>query len=220
MKNTQNNSSGLGCLTIIFITVIIYIFSPETKEKRNYKKYLSETSDLIMSNIQISEDTFNSTTIYKYINSPEYINTNGFYLRVLRNSNGNLMPMTVRFQYCGNDYIKITEYAIGVDGKQVYYNKFSNHADSSEDYFPITKTDNYGNYYSSFYQTVDINYINVLYKIYNSETAIIRYIDSVNNTYYDYSITEKEKEGIKHVIDFYQLETDLMYINFKYNVLY
>ena len=138
------------------------------------------------------EDSVENRTWYYPSCYPKYINTRSFVLPYLGEKNGHTY-MRLIFNYAGDDWIFMDKAIINIDG-EVY--------DTVEfDYFDIERDTAWG---ANLYECVDIlptdKQIEMLHKIADSSKTVIRL---KGTHYYDLTISEKDKQGIKDILSVY-----------------
>ena len=144
--------------------------------------------------LKTEKDEVEGITWYKPSCYPTYSNTRCFVLPYIGERNGQYW-LRCKVDYANDEWVFFTSVIFSVDGVKRDTIEF--------DYGDVTRDTAFG---AKLYEAADFAptdaQIEILRDIANSEKTIIRFQGS--NYYYDFTISAKDKQGIKDVLDAYE----------------
>ena len=168
--------------------------SAYTQAEREAKEAAGKAA---VAKLKTEKDEVEGITWYMPSSWPTYSNTRCYVLPYIGEQNGNAW-LKCKVDYAANDWVFFTQIIINVDGEKrdtVYF-----------DYGDVTRDTALG---AKLYEAADFtpstSQVQLLTDIANSQKAIIRFQGS--DYYYDFTVPDKDKQGIKDVLAAYDYLT-------------
>jgi hypothetical protein len=140
-------------------------------------------------------DKVENITFYKSKNQPEYVNTRCYIYPYIGQHDSGKAYLRIVYDYTGNDWVFFDKVTINVDGVK-YTREF--------DYFDVTRdTVVGGKLYENIDNAATDDDIEMLRAIAESSETIVRFSGSSYHS--DFTVKSSDKEGIKNVLDAYDL---------------
>jgi len=136
-------------------------------------------------------DEVEGITWYTDKSSPVYVDRNSLHAYI--GVKDGTAWLRIRIQYTGDDWVFIDNYRINVDGTNT---------DIATSYYTIVRDNDYGRVWEYYDGPVSALEYGLLVSIADSDKTIVRHQGSEKR--YDRTVTAKEKQAIKNVLDAYE----------------
>lgn len=176
------------------ITNIAMLTEAETELTKLHNEAKEKAIEKYKSNFTVSTDRVEGITWYHPKQRPKYINTRCYVLPYIGIRDNNAWICLV-YNYTGDDWVFWKDVIFLVDGEK-YTKSFSN-IDRSVGYGDVVE-----HYQEAFNvgQAMDTDDIKLLQAIADSDETIVRFS---GDKIYDFTVSKKDKEMIKNVLDLY-----------------
>jgi len=146
-----------------------------------------------LSKLRLSKDEVRGITWYRHKNSPAYVNSRSDLHLYFGKKDDMVTPLRLVIEYVAEDWLFIKEFIIKADDQT-----FSIPAG----YSMMERDNGYGGIWEWYDQEVTKDDLAMVSAVIASQKAVIRY--NGNQYYRDRTITQKEKQALKEILDAYE----------------